>query len=88
MKGGRRAFFEDAETDRVLAMLLRLLTEHWSLKERVMTLEALLVEHGVLTPEQLESFQPPAETDAALDQESYALVQAVIEAGQNIENKN
>lgn len=85
VKGGRRAFFENPETDRLLAMLLRFLTEHWALKERVMSLEATLVEHGVLTAEQLESFEPTAELGANWDQESYALIQAVIEAAQNIE---
>ena len=88
VKGGRDAFFENAETDRVLAMLLRLLTDHWALKERVMTLESLLVEHGVLTQAQLESFEPGADLDGHWDQESYALVKAVIDAAQNIENKN
>ncbi len=85
VEGGRRAFFENAETDRLLAMLLRLLTDHWALKERVMSLEQLLVEHGVLTQEQLESFEPATEVGAQWDQESYALVRAVIEAAQNIE---
>lgn len=88
VKGGRAAFFENPETDRLLAMLIRLLTEHWALKERVMTLEALLTEHGVLPADALESFAPNAERDTVWDQESYALVQAVMEAGQNIENKN
>ena len=85
VEGGRRAFFENAETDRLLAMLLRLLTDHWALKERVMSLETLLVEHGVLSEEQLESFEPSADLGANWDQESYALIQAVIEAAQNIE---
>jgi hypothetical protein len=88
VKGGRAAFFENPETDRLLAMLMRLLTEHWTLKERVLKLEALLTEHGVLSAEALEAFAPNAELDAAWDQESYALVQAVIEAGQNIETRN
>lgn len=88
VRGGRNAFFENPETDRVLAMLLRLLTEHWTLKERVLTLETLLTESGVISAEALESFKPGPELDARWDAESFALVQAVIEASQNIENKN
>ena len=88
VKGGRAAFFADADTDRLLAMLMRLLTEHWALRERVMTLETLLRERDLLSAEELESFVPAAEVDAQWDQESYALVQAVIEAGQNVDRRN
>ena len=69
-------------------MLMRLVTEHWALKERVLVLEKLLVENGILSDEALDSFRPDADVDARWDQESYALVQAIIEAGQNIDNKN
>ena len=88
VKGGRNAFFENPETDRVLAMLLRLLTEHWTLKERVLTLEKLLTDSGVVSEEALDAFKPDPELDARWDAESFALVQAVIEASQNIENRN
>lgn len=88
VKGGRAAFFENAETDRLLAMLMRLVTEHWALKERVLVLESLLAENGILAEDALESFRPDADLDARWDQESYALMQAIVEAGQNIDNKN
>lgn len=85
VKGGRAAFFENAESDRLLAMMMRLVTDHWALKERVLMLEEVLVTHGVLTREQLESFQPDDDTNAAWDVESFELVQAIVEAGQNID---
>ncbi len=88
VKGGRAAFFENPETDRLLAMLMRLVTEHWALKERVMALETLLVESGAVSAEALDKFRPDPDLDARWDQESYALVQAVIEAAQNVERKN
>lgn len=88
VKGGRAAFFENPETDRLLAMLMRLVTEHWALKERVLSLEALLAESGAVSAEALESFRPAPDLDARWDQESYALIQAIIEAGQNIDRKN
>ncbi len=84
VRGGRSAFFEDADVDRLLAMLTRLMTEHWALKERVMALESLLAEHGVLDAQTMEEWQPPADVDASWDAQSYALVQAVMEAGRNI----
>ena len=88
VRGGRSAFFDDPDVDRLLAMLMRLVTEHWALKERVLVLEKLLEEAGTLHAGALEDYRPSAETDAAWDAESFALVQAVIEAGQNIGRRN
>ncbi len=85
VKGGRAAFFENPETDRLLAMLMRLVTEHWALKERVMTLEKLLVDHDVLSADAIESFTADPETDAEWDAESFALIQAIVESGKNID---
>lgn len=84
VKGGRAAFFEDPDVDRLLAMLTRLMTEHWALKERVMALEKILAESGALDEAALEVWQPSAETDAEWDRESFALVKAIVEAGRNI----
>ena len=88
IKGGRAAFFENPDSDRLLAMLMRLMTEHWALKERVMTLEAVLVENNLLPGGELESYQPGKEEDARWSQESFALIQSVIEAAQNIEARH
>ena len=84
VKGGRSAFFENADVDRLLAMLTRLMSEHWALKERVMTLEALLAEHKLLPKDAVETFEPDPEEDARRDQDSLAFIQAVIEAARNI----
>lgn len=88
VKGGRAAFFENPETDRLLAMLMRLVTEHWALRERVLSLEKLLVENDILTNEAIESFVPDADTDAAWYAESVALMQAIVESGRNIDSPN
>jgi len=87
VKGGRSAFFDNPDVDRLLAMLMRLMTEHWALKERVLTLEALLAEHKLLPEGAVESFEPGPEEDARRDLESFAFIQAVIEAAQNIDPK-
>lgn len=88
VRGGRAAFFADPDTDRLLAMLMRMVTEHWALRERVLTLEALLTERGIIDAETIATYRPTPETDAAWDAESYALMQAIIEAAQNIERKD
>lgn len=87
VKGGRTAFFENPETDRLLSMLMQLVTEHWAVRERSLAMEKLLVEKGVLAEGELDAFRPDADTDAAWDAMSFELMQAVIEAGQNIERR-
>ena len=68
VKGGRNAFFEDADADRLLAMMMRFMKHHWALYERVRVLESLLEEKGVLLPDGVESFESDSEKDAELDQ--------------------
>ena len=101
VKGGRTAFFENAESDRLLAMLMQLVTEHWAVRERTLVLERLLVDKGVLEEGELAAYRPDADRDAAerhwrtlysdddaaWDAMSFELMQAVIEAGQNIERR-
>lgn len=84
VKGGRKAFFDDPDVDRLLAMLTRLLEEHWALRERVGLLEALLAEKGVIADDALETFQPSATLEAQLDQQSAELIRAVMGAARNI----
>ena len=43
VKAGRPAFFSDPEIDRLLAIIVRLMTEHSVLSERVKTLESVLI---------------------------------------------
>ncbi len=87
VKGGRAAFFEQADSDRLLAMLMQLVTEHWALKERVLVLEKTLVDKGLLAEGELDAFRPDSEADAAWDAMSFELMQSVIEAARNIERK-
>ena len=87
VKGGRQAFFESADSDRLLAMMMQLVTEHWATRERVLALEKLLVEKGVLSEAELDQYRPDPETDAAWDAMSFEVMQAIVEAGQNIERR-
>lgn len=85
VRGGRKAFFDDPNVDRLLAMLTRLLESHWALRERNALLEQLLISKGVLQPDELESFEPEPDVDAALDAESAELIRDVLGAARNIE---
>ena len=84
VKAGRPAFFSDPEIDRLLAIIVRLMTEHSVLNERVKTLEALLIDSGAISPETLETFEPSAEQDAEWGQERFQLIKDVLESGANI----
>ena len=87
VQGGRNAFFENAESDRLLAMLMQLVTEHWAVRERLLVLEQLLVDKGVFENDEIDAYRPDPERDASWDAMSFELIQAVVEAGQNIERR-
>lgn len=61
IKGGRKYFFQDPATDALLASLLKLMAEHWVVRERLMSLETLILGKGLLTREEIEDFEPDAE---------------------------
>ena len=65
IKGGRKYFFQDPATDALLASLLKLMAEHWVVRERLMSLEALIESKGLLTREEIEQFEPDAEQAGA-----------------------
>ncbi len=87
VKAGRPAFFSDPEIDRLLAIIVRLMTEHSVLNERVKSLEALLTQSGVITGEALEQFEPTQEQDAQWAQARFQLIKDVLESGANITQK-
>ncbi|MBL6697078.1 MAG: hypothetical protein O2876_04825 [Proteobacteria bacterium] len=84
VKAGRPAFFSDPEIDRLLAIIVRLMTEHSVLNERVKTLEALLIESGTLTRDALDNFEPSEAQDAEWGQDRFQLIKDVLESGANI----
>lgn len=61
IKGGRRYFFQDPATDALLASLLKLMAEHWVVRERLMSLEALVLQKGLVSREEIDDFEPDAE---------------------------
>ena len=65
IKGGRKYFFQDPATDALLASLLKLMAEHWVVRERLTSLETLIQDKGLLTREEIEAFEPDAEQAGA-----------------------
>ena len=83
VRGGRPSFFSNPESDRLLA-IVRLLTEHSVLAERVKTLEALLDQAGIITSDQIEAFEPNQDVDEAWMLARMQLIKDVLESGANI----
>jgi len=84
VKAGRPAFFSDPEIDRLLAIIVRLMTEHSVLSERVKALESLLFESGAITREALDAFEPNETQDAEWGQDRFRLIKDVLESGANV----
>jgi len=66
-KGKQKAFFKDAATDKILNSLLVLLSEHWTLRQRVMTLEKLLQKHDVFAADELENMEVDEQSKAEFE---------------------
>ncbi len=66
-KGKRPVFLDDPAVERVLSITMAVATELAVARERIDTLERLLVQRGVLQPQDIETFVPDAEAAAARD---------------------
>ena len=84
VKAGRPAFFKDPEVDRLLAIIVRLMTEHSVLNERVKALESLLIDSGALSEDALQQFEPSESQDNEWAQARIQLIKDVLESGANI----
>lgn len=78
IKGGRKYFFQDSATDALLASLLKLMAEHWVMRERLMSLEKLILGKGLLTREEIEDFEPDAEQAGAWAAANAELIRRVL----------
>ena len=78
IKGGRKYFFQDPATDALLASLLKLMAEHWVVRERLMSLETLILGKGLLTREEIEEFEPDAEQAGAWAMANAEMIRKVL----------
>jgi hypothetical protein len=61
---GKRPWFLDQQVERVLAITMAVVQELGVARQRIDTLERLLVARGVLGPEEIDAFEPSAEAVA------------------------
>jgi hypothetical protein len=66
-KGKRPFFLDDPAVERVLSITMGVATELAVARERIDTLERLLVQRGVLQPQDIEQYVPDAAAMAARD---------------------
>ena len=66
-KGKRPQFFDDPAVERVMAITLALMTELAVARERIDTLERVLIARGHLGPDDIERYQPDAAAQSARD---------------------
>lgn len=60
-KGGRPYFFNSAETERVFNISMAIATEVAVIRERIDTIERLLQAKGIITQQEIETFEPNEE---------------------------
>ncbi len=69
------------EIEALAATQTEMLSELWILRDRVLVLEHLLAEAGILQPGQIDDFAPPDELTKKLDAERDLFVARVVGAG-------
>jgi hypothetical protein len=67
-KGPRPQFFDDASRDTLLSMNVALLTELMATRERLDTLERLVASKGLVSREEIESYEPDAVAEQQREQ--------------------
>ena len=64
-KGHRPSFFNDPVNDRLIAMMMSLVTELSVLRDRLDTVEAIAEKKGIILANEIESYEPdPARAEA------------------------
>jgi hypothetical protein len=73
IRGGRPYFFADPAIDKILAMVVVLGSEVWTLRERLAALEAIQVRQGSLASGELDAhdFSPEDETRLAGERKEF-----------------
>ncbi|MEN9526221.1 MAG: hypothetical protein RLY56_172 [Pseudomonadota bacterium] len=73
IRGGRPYFFADPAIDKVLNMVVVLASEVWTLRERLMAMEAIQVTRGGLKAGEIDRFEfkPDDEANLAAQRKEY-----------------
>ncbi|MBL8644231.1 MAG: hypothetical protein JNK21_09880 [Rhodospirillaceae bacterium] len=77
-KGHRPSFFDDPINDRIMAMMMALVTEVSVLRDRVDTIEVVAAKKGVMLAEEIEKYIPDAARAEARERQRQELLDRVL----------
>jgi hypothetical protein len=77
-KGKRPIYFENPETDKLLAMVLALAEEVSVLRDRLDTIERLTQAKGLLAQAEIDAYQPDPQAAAERDQQRAAYIARIL----------
>jgi len=75
-----RSILPETSNDRLGLALIALMREVWVVKDRMMTLEAVLAARGIDAATEIEAFEPSEELAAQMQEEGDAFVASVTAA--------
>lgn len=71
-------YFEDGQIDRVMGVIWQLGQELYTTRQRVLALEELLVEKGIIVTGELDAFRPGDEAQARLTVDGQGVVDRLL----------
>lgn len=67
-KGKRPVYLDNTDNDKLLAIVMALAGEVSVLRERLDTIEKLAVAKGIISPDEIENYQPDAKVNEEREQ--------------------
>ena len=76
--GKRPRFFAEKGGDETVSMMLELMAEFWTMRERLYALERVAEQAGLPLTQGIEEWQPSPDEAAELDQDRKRMIQTVL----------
>jgi len=76
--GKRPRFFPEKGSDETISMMLELMAEFWTMRERLYALERVAEKAGLSLTEGIEEWKPSADEAAELDEDRQRMIQTVL----------
>jgi hypothetical protein len=77
-RGAHPVYFQDPMLDRFLTVLMTLAEEVSVLRERLDTVERIAASKGLVTPEEIEAYQPDEQVAAEREEQRTAYVERLL----------
>lgn len=83
VKGKRPVYLEKTDNDKLLAIIMALAGEVSVLRERLDTIEKLVVAKGIISSEDIENYQPDAQVNEEREQWRADYINRILRVIQN-----